>query len=82
MYQAVLEVLGDGAGEPEDIGKGLREVLATTEDRELRVYLRDVVELLASPFLRRLGKEGVIRLPLRQAPFKTLIEYCQRRSAP
>ena len=81
MYQFALEALGDGAGAPHEICEALRAVLASTEDRELRVYLRDVVELLESPFLTSLPKEGVIRLPLRQAPFKTLIEYCQRQIA-
>lgn len=76
-YRSVLDALGDGTGQPQAIGKALRDVLASTEDRDLRVYLRDVIDLLASPFLTRLGKDGAARLPLLHAPFKTLIEYCQ-----
>ena len=81
VYRSVLDALGDGTGEPQAIGEALLDVLASTEDRDLRVYLRDVVDLLASPFLTRSDKGGIARLPLLQAPFKTLIEYCQREIA-
>jgi hypothetical protein len=72
-----LETLGDGTGEPHALGRQLRDLSASTEDRDLRVYLRDVSEILESPFLTTLGENGSLRLPLGHPPFKTLVEYCQ-----
>jgi hypothetical protein len=79
IYQSVLDALGDGQAHPNAIGERLRDLSERSDDRDLRIFLGKVADLLGSPLLKDLGEGARIRLPYERAPFKPLIDYCQRQ---
>ena len=79
-YEAVLEVMRSGKKWQLVLDR-LRNVMVSTDDRELRVYLGDVLQLVASPYVETMGVSHALPLPLTKPPFKTLVEYCERRIA-
>jgi hypothetical protein len=79
-YEAVLEVMRSGK-KWQSLLDRLRDLTASTEDRELRIYLGDVLQLVASPYVKTMGVAHTLPLPLNRPPFKTLVEYCERQIA-
>jgi hypothetical protein len=77
-YEMVLKTMHSGKKWP-SLLDGLRDLMVSTEDRDLRIYLGDVLRLVSSPFVETMGVSHVSPLPLDQPPFKTLVEYCERR---
>jgi hypothetical protein len=76
-YEVVLEVMRSGKKWQAEIDR-LRKLMVSTGDRELRIYLGDVLELVGSPYVETMGVSHVQPLPLNRPPFKTLVEYCER----
>lgn len=79
-YQEVLEVMRSGK-KWQSLLDRLRDLTVSTEDRELRVYLGDVLQIVSSPYVKTMGVSRTLPLPLHRPPFKTLVEYCERRIA-
>lgn len=79
-YEAALEVMRSGKKWQSQIDR-LRNLMVSTEDRELRIYVGDVLQLVGSPYVKTMGVSHTLPLPLHRPPFKTLVEYCERRIA-
>jgi hypothetical protein len=77
-YEAVLEVMRSGRKWQAETDR-LRNLMVSTGDRELRIYLGDVLQLVASPYVKTMGVSHTMPLPLYMPPFKTLVEYCQHQ---
>lgn len=74
-YELILQALRSETGNPKAIRDALGHLLSS-EDRDLRIYLGDVLQLLASPFLLQAN----VKLPLDQPPFEPLVAYCERQT--
>jgi len=77
-YKVVLQVMHSGKQWQSQLDT-LRDLMVCTDDRDLRIYLGDVFQLVASPFVDTMGVSHLLPLPLHQPPFKTLVEYCERQ---
>jgi hypothetical protein len=73
-YEFILEALRSETADPKAIRDALEHLLSS-EDRDLRIYLGDVLQLLASSFL----PQANVKLPLHQPPFEPLVAYCERQ---
>jgi hypothetical protein len=79
-YEAVLEVMRSGKKWQSQLDR-LRNLMVSTADRELRIYLGDMLQLVSSPYVKTMGVAQTLPLPLHRPPFKTLVEYCERQIA-
>ena len=77
-YEAVLQIMRSGKKWRLMLDR-LRNLMVSTDDRELRVYLGDVLQLVASPYVETMGVSHTLPLPLNKPPFKTLVEYCEHQ---
>ena len=79
-YEVVLEVMRSGT-KWQSLLDRLRDLMVSTDDGDLRIYLGDVLQLVGSPYVETMGVSHLLPLPLRRPPFKTLVEYCERQIA-
>jgi hypothetical protein len=77
-YEAVLRIMRSGKSWQSQLDK-LRDLMASTDDGDLRIYLGDVLQLVGSPYVETVGVSPLLPLPLHRPPFKTLVEYCERQ---
>jgi hypothetical protein len=77
-YEEVLQIMQSGK-KWESLLERLRDLMVSTEDRELRIYVGDVLRIVSSPYVATIGVSQGQPLPLHQPPFKTVVEYCERQ---
>ena len=78
-YTLVLQMVR-GAQTLQSIAEQLRDLSFHCDDRDLRIYIDDVLKLLESPYLADvLMPPGSLPLPVDRPPLKTLVAYCERQ---
>jgi hypothetical protein len=77
-YEEVLQIMQSGK-KWESLLERLRDLMVSTEDRELRIYVGDVLRTVSSPYVATMGVSQGLPLPLHQPPFRTLVAYCERQ---
>ena len=77
-HELILNVL-TGSHTLAFVREALDRVARQSSDRQLKIYLAPVRNVLASAALQNRNEREGIRLPDDQAPYSALMAYCRRK---